>query len=113
MSDPAQVAAQKVWRPDWSYIDAEGKLTEAARAMAEPLRELHRPVHPIFSWSTGLQLLDPCPGCDGKAGYHPCGCWGDADVEFVCRTCRDDRGRHVDWPCANAEHLYTTEELTR
>lgn len=119
MSDPAVVAAQQVWESQKTIPFAHdalwstNSLIPAARAMAEPLRGLHRPVHPVFNWSSGLQLLDPCSGCNGKAGCHPCGCWGDEDTLFACLTCRDGHGRLVDWPCVNAEHLYSTEELER
>ena len=89
-------------------------LVSAAREALKPIRELHRPVHAIFSWSGGLELRDPCPDCGGKAGVHPCGCWGDTDVTFHCLTCRTGtKGRLTEWPCGTAKLVYSSEELDR
>lgn len=78
--------------------DAEAAVEALAR-----VRELHRPVHPVFNWQTGLRYEDPCETCWGKAGVHECGCWSDEDTEYECRGCAAPRAgrRHtpVLWPC--------------
>lgn len=114
MSDPAVEAAQRAW--PWGPVE-ETRIPplviaeSAAREMAKSVQELHRPVQVVFSWTQGRILLDPCPCCSGKAGIHPCGCWGEQDIEYVCATCRDDKGRHVDFPCETAKRVYPSEEL--
>lgn len=114
MSDPVVEAAQRAWvmnagKPPYP---TERELMEAAaREMAKSVQELHRPVQVVFSWTQGRILLDPCPCCSGKAGIHPCGCWGEQDIEYVCATCRDDKGRHVDFPCETAKRVYPSEDL--
>lgn len=112
MSDPAVEAAQRADEDNdgWSWDTTRVAMIEAAREALKPIRELHKPMHGVFSWSEGLRMFDPCPDCGGKAGVHPCGCWGDSDVEFCCPTCRDEKGRHTDWPCATARLVYTAEE---
>lgn len=80
-------------------------LGENERQAIAEIRQLHRRVHPVFNWSSGLRLDEPCPECDGKAGVHPCGCWADEDMEYSCATCRDDKGRHTSYPCATTEAL--------
>ena len=80
---------------------------DAARAEVERLRAgieaLHRPVHPVFSWKTGLRFEEPCPECHGKAGVHSCGCWADEDTTYECAECampKDEGSRRViPWPC--------------
>lgn len=118
MSDPAIEVAKKCWtgfadgiftRNDPEYLG----LLAAAREMAKSVQELHRPVQVVFSWTQGRILLDPCPCCSGKAGIHPCGCWGEQDVEYVCATCRNDKGRHVGFPCETAKRVYPSEELNK
>ncbi|AYQ99399.1 hypothetical protein I5H37_gp050 [Mycobacterium phage Filuzino] len=95
----------------YAYPTPNRDLVLAAREVLKPIRELHRPVHAVFSWSGGVQLYDPCSECNGKAGVHQCGCWGEQDVQYSCATCRDERGRLVDWPCSTAPLIYTSEEL--
>ncbi len=56
MTDPAVEAAQRVWRPDWSFIDAEGKLTDAAREMAKPIREQMAVIRRRYSELEDLML---------------------------------------------------------
>lgn len=110
MSDPSIAAAQRA-ENDWPYSSTRDAMIESAREALKPIRELHRPVHPVFSWSGGLRLFDPCPDCGGKAGVHPCGCWAEQDTEFRCLTCRDEKGHLAEWPCDTAKFAYTTEEL--
>lgn len=72
------------------------------RAALEAIRELHKPVHPTFSWNEGMRLWEPCPTCHGKAGVHECGCWADDDTEFFCAECSDfeiGKGKRVPYPC--------------
>ena len=75
------------------------RLVAALRAVLEE----HRPAHAVFSWSSGLRYEEPCPDCHGRAGVHPCGCWGDTDTEYVCRGCdQPERGgsrRVAPYPC--------------
>lgn len=99
---------------DWGSHLAEvcePRMTDAAREALKPIRELHKPMHAVFSWSEGLRLYAPCSVCGGKAGVHPCGCWGESDTEFSCPSCRDEKGRLINWPCETAKLIYTTEEL--
>lgn len=119
MSDPAIEASRKVFTEYWPdqgdfefNYSSEGRFgIEVAREMAKSVQELHRPVQVVFSWTQGRILLDPCPCCSCKAGIHPCGCWGEQDVEYVCTTCRNDKGRHLQFPCETAKRVYPSEEL--
>lgn len=114
MTDPAIEARAKAiaWIGDGLAGVSLGYAAECgAREMAKSVQELHRPVQVVFSWTQGRILLDPCPCCSGKAGIHPCGCWGEQDIEYVCATCRNDKGRHVDFPCETAKRVYPSEEL--
>ena len=112
MSDPAIEAAQRACS---AYdVDHPRRCLEAvAREALKPIRELHRKIHPVFSWSDGLRFDDPCPDCDGKAGVHPCGCWADDDMDYRyrCAACRDDKGHPSDWPCETAKLIYREDEL--
>lgn len=72
------------------------------RAALVAIQELHKPIDPVFSWTEGLQLREPCPDCKGKAGMHECGCWADRDIQYVCAECSDfehGKGRRVTYPC--------------
>ena len=54
----------------------------------EAVKALHRPAHAVFSWNTnGARYEDPCPECHGAPGVHPCGCWADTQIEYVCAEC--------------------------
>lgn len=86
--------------------DEDGEFIAHARtdapalvAALEAVLELHRPVHRIFSWSSGIRDEEPCPDCHGKAGVHDCGCWADEDMTYSCATCRSEKGGGVDYPC--------------
>jgi len=69
-------------------------------AVTDQIRALHRRVHLVFTWNSGLHAEDPCPECDGKAGEWPCGCWGDFDIEYHCLECSDLDGTYrVRYPC--------------
>ncbi len=86
--------------------DADAAFIAAARssvpkliAAVEAVMEAHRRSHAVFSWATGgVRFEDPCPDCDGKAGVHPCGCWADVDIEYVCAECDKSKERAA-WPC--------------
>ena len=89
-------AAREVWR------------------LRDGIESLHRPVHPVFSWKTGLRYEEPCPDCHGKAGVHPCGCWADEDTQYECLECIEPKDgypsrRVVPWPCPTAALLNPTE----
>lgn len=77
------------------------------------IKALHRPVHFVFSWSTGLRVEEPCPECHGKAGVHPCGCWADEDTQYECLECAQPKGggsrRVSPWPCPTVALLNPTE----
>lgn len=89
----------------WEAADANHPTAEALARV----RELHRPVHPVFNWQTGLRYENPCETCWGKAGVHECGCWSDEDTEYECRGCAAPRaGRRrtpVPWPCATIKAI--------
>lgn len=101
--DSALAANRDGWAPDAAFIAAARtdvpRLVAALRAVLEE----HRPAHAVFSWSSGLRYEEPCPGCHGRAGVHPCGCWGDTDTEYVCSECdQPERGgsrRVAPYPC--------------
>lgn len=100
---------------DLAADDAPAMLNvlEQADATLKQVRHLHRRVHPVFSWRDGgLTIYEPCLGCDGKSGVHPCGCWADEDLEYHCPTCRDEKGRLLPWPCDTARAAYTAEGLS-
>ena len=61
---------------------------ETLRGQVEAVKALHRPAHAVFSWNTnGARYEDPCPECHGAPGVHPCGCWADTQIEYVCAEC--------------------------
>lgn len=96
----------------------EARLENAAlRAKIERVRVLHRPVHPVFNWNSGLRFEEPCPDCSGKAGVHPCGCWSDDDIKFECLECAQPKGggsrRVMPWPCPTARALDADPEQSR
>ena len=98
-----------------SRQDVEDLVAEVGRLRAG-IEALHRPVHPVFSWKTGLRYEEPCPDCHGKAGVHPCGCWADEDMTYECAECATSKGggsrRVVPWPCETAALLNPTEGET-
>ena len=53
----------------------------------DAVKALHRPAHAVFSWNGGTIYEDPCPQCHGAPGVHPCGCWADTQLEYVCAEC--------------------------
>ena len=71
--------------------DSEKVITAAAphlrAAWEQPIRELHRPVHAVFSWADGPRYEEPCETCHGAPGVHECGCWADTQIEYVCAEC--------------------------
>jgi len=93
------------WGPSLSTKDgdelAAAALPVIAKALFAPLRELHKPVNLIFSWNSGVRSEDPCETCGGKAGVHPCGCWGDYDLPVYCEACSaaSEFKRSVAHPC--------------
>ena len=60
---------------------------ERLRGQVEAVKALHRPAHAVFSWNGGTRYEDPCPQCHGAPGAHPCGCWADTHLEYVCAEC--------------------------
>lgn len=91
--------------------DVAALLAEVERLRAG-IEVLHRPVHPVFSWKTGLRFEEPCPECHGKAGVHSCGCWADEDTTYECAECAMPKGggsrRVIPWPCPTAALLDPT-----
>lgn len=82
-----------------------GAERDAALAKLAAVEALHRRSHAVFSWASGsVRYEDPCPECDGKAGVHPCGCWADMDIEYVCAAC-DRPGQSAPWPCPTVAAL--------
>lgn len=95
MSDPAVEAAQRAeqasgwWKSSYSTPWDSDYATDTAREMARPIRDLHRPMTPSELADAGLSPdWRKCVEC--SSGYY----WRD-------------------FPCATAEHIYTTEELER
>ncbi|WP_074133291.1 hypothetical protein [Mycolicibacterium houstonense] len=85
MSDPAIEAAQRAVKlsdPTWAVDSRYGGI--AAREMAKPIRELHKPIQ--IGDSRGLYSAW-CAECNGSDG-HP-----------------------SEWPCDTAKAVYSTEEL--
>lgn len=89
-------------------ILARKALTAAAphlrAAWEQPIRELHRPVHAVFSWADGPRYEEPCETCHGAPGVHECGCWADTQLEYVCAECHrlgsGSKGVYdYTWPC--------------
>ena len=85
--------------------DARTSLPRALDALEALLRG-HRPVSFSFSWRDGVAMHEVCPGCQDKAGTHPCGCWRDEDVPHVCAVCSDPEHRmDVPWPCMTVQTI--------
>jgi len=86
-----QVTATNPYAAPDNRRDARLKLErDDVPAMVDALTkvlELHRRAHAVFSWASGQRYEEPCPECDGRAGVHPCGCWADSDIEYVCAEC--------------------------
>ena len=83
-------------------------------AVTEQVRALHKRVHLVFTWNSGLHAEDPCPECDGKAGEWPCGCWGDYDIEYHCLECSSLTEKHrVAWPCPTVRLLDELDAAAR
>ena len=101
-----------------AHVDTAGLLAEVdrLRAIMASVEALHRPVHFVFSWKTGLRFEEPCPECHGKAGVHSCGCWADEDMTYECAECAMPEGggsrRVIPWPCPTAALLDSTEGET-
>lgn len=116
MADPAVEAAERAEKSldgRRAWIPTDQLLAVGAREMAAPIRELHRPVSRVFSWSAGLRTYEVCPTCRDKAGVHECGCWRDEDERHLC-ACSPLHGGRVYWrDCPTAQAVYTTEELNR
>lgn len=109
--------ARADWKTTIKFRTTQRNEERAENArLREGIEALHRPVHPVFSWNSGLRFDEPCPECNGKAGVHSCGCWSDEDAEFVCFECsRPSSGylrRDIPWPCATAALLNPTERET-
>ena len=73
-------------------------------AWEQPIRDLHRPVHAVFSWADGPRYEEPCETCHGAPGVHECGCWADTQLEYVCAECHrlgsGSKGVYdYTWPC--------------
>ncbi|SHS12008.1 Uncharacterised protein [Mycobacteroides abscessus subsp. abscessus] len=89
MTDPAVEAAQRAWGDRRGSKIAWKVGIAAAREMAKSIRKLHRPMTPSELADAGLSPdWRKCVEC--SSGYY----WRD-------------------FPCATAEHIYTTEELER
>lgn len=83
---------------------------EQLREQIDAVRALHRPSHAVFSWNGGTRYEDPCPECHGAPGVHPCGCWADTQIEYVCAECHrlGCGSREVydyDYPCPTIRAL--------
>ena len=94
--------------PGINVLTAERALTAAAphlrAAWEQPIRDLHRPVHAVFSWADGPRYEEPCETCHGAPGVHECGCWADTQLEYVCAECHrlgsSSKGVYdYTWPC--------------
>jgi len=95
--------------PDAEFIAASRTAMPCLLSAVENVLALHRPVHPVFNWQTGLHFEEPCPTCHGKAGVHECGCWGDTDIQFECFECirpTDEKSRrYVPYPCPTVQAI--------
>ncbi|ATW60848.1 hypothetical protein SEA_BENTHERDUNTHAT_78 [Gordonia phage BENtherdunthat] len=103
MSDPAIDAAQRaignVQRSE-PYRWAE----KGAQEALAPLRKLHHREVEYFECSCWYDVRDnSCPRCVN--GLYP------AYVCAHCKTYEDDYAAPVPWPCPDALHLYSTDEL--
>lgn len=81
------VAAQVARSADLDFIVTARTAVPRLVAALEAVVAVHRRSHAVFNWALGVRYDEPCPECDGKAGVHPCGCWADSDVGFVCAEC--------------------------
>ena len=114
----AELFNQRLGPEDAPYIPsdfnglAEDELTavlpiiekQMRAAWEQPIRELHRPVHAVFSWADGPRYEEPCETCHGAPGVHECGCWADTQLEYVCAECHrlgsGSKGVYdYTWPC--------------
>lgn len=84
---------------DAEFIAASREDVPAMAVALLAVLDLHKRMHAVFSWNSGRRYEEPCPECDGKAGVHPCGCWADSDVQYVCQGCSEVDNGHVLYPC--------------
>lgn len=80
------------------------------RGQIDAVRALHRPAHAVSSGNGGTIYEDPCPECHGAPGVHPCGCWADTQIEYVCAECHSlgvlSKGVYdYDYPCPTIHAL--------
>ena len=88
-------------------VDARTSLPTALDAL-EALLKGHRPVSFSFSWRDGVTMHEVCPGCQDKAGTHPCGCWRDEDQPHVCAVCSDpEHLMDAPYPCMTVQAIET------
>lgn len=87
MIDPAVEAAQRAIPWHRTVEPYRPLLAAAAREMAKPIRELHKPI-----WDNCINAC--CSGEQCRNRYR------------ICAECE------VGWPCATAPLIYTNEELT-
>lgn len=117
MGDPAVEAAERAeresgwWKDPYSQGWNQEHAVAAAREMAAPIRDLHKPGRWVHSWvASGPVWHDRCPDCLGRAGVHGCGCWADEDVAAYC-SCSAP-GLQIPWrDCPTARLIYTSSEL--
>lgn len=103
----AQVLEDKAEEQRTRAVLAEAR-ADRAEAQVARVKALHREAYGVFSWSKGgIQYEDPCPDCHGAAGVHPCGCWADQQIDYVCAECHRGGGKNVvaDWPCPTIRAL--------
>ncbi|HVX56257.1 MAG TPA: hypothetical protein VHA37_00870 [Candidatus Saccharimonadales bacterium] len=122
MSDPAVDAAQRAWERKYGSINSPWReglsrgFIDAAREMAKPIREKHKPVeyyeyddtNGVFKTDTdGERILmgRVCAECSSQEFLE---LLGDCELE----DCTRYEGERP-WPCDTAKLIYTSEELEK
>ena len=111
--DEIQDRADLVWDEHMYDMTCPEEVLDDTRRLVTALRAVlavHREVQLVFSWSSGMDAMSPCPDCHGAPGVHPCGCWADQQIEYVCEVCKSPIGMgNAGWPCPTVHAI--TEAL--
>ena len=83
----AVIVEQKRRKPWVKLAHQNAQEVKRLKEQIDAVKALHRPAHAVFSWNGGTRYEDPCPECHGAPGVHPCGCWTDTQIEYVCAEC--------------------------
>lgn len=117
MSDPVVEAVRRSvkWIGAGLVNTSPGSVAEfAAREMAKPIRELHKPLTVMcIASDCATEICDHEDECPADFPVIVCAhCW---EIAEAANRYQGEEGIHetVEWPCATAKVIYPSEELER